>query len=130
MSNHKIYTLAALATLALATPALADDPSAQTKTSYQATQNGGYDKTDTTTSTDANGTTVTHKATKSVNVDSKGNTKTTVKIKDKTDPKGLMNATTNETRNTSTVDQNGTETTHTKTVNGTTVEKTDDVNKD
>jgi hypothetical protein len=124
MNNIKLYALATLASLALGGPVIAADPSSNTQSSFEATPNGGYDKSDETKSTDASGTTISHTAKKSVDVDSNGDTTTKVKIKDKTSPKGLFTkSSTTETDNTSTVKDGQVKTTHVKSVDGNTVEK-------
>ena len=131
MKKQQLFALAALTTMALASSVAAEDmPSAKNQSTYEATDNGGYEKTDQTSQTDSNGTTVTHTATKKVDVDNQGNAKTTVNIKDKKNPKGIFNkSSTIETKNTSTSKDGKVETSHETKVNGDTVQKSNDMSK-
>ena len=87
---------------------LGNKKTSDTDAKYQEKDNGGYKASSTTTNTDAAGTNTTSKMTKDVDVDSKGNVTNTETTKTTTDPKGMMNKTT----------ENHT----TKTVNGEVVE--------
>jgi hypothetical protein len=122
----KILTFAALASLLPGVSAVAADmPDSTMQSKYQATDNGGYKATESNESMDANGTTMTHEATKKVDVDSHGNKTTTVDIKNSTDPKGLFNKTSTEVKNKAVEKDGKTEYSHKKTVDGHTVEKSD-----
>lgn len=80
-SIYSLLTLSAMVLVAACTPADRMAP-------------GSYEKT--SSSTDANGTTVTNKTKTDVTVDEYGNKKAVVKKKTTTDPKGLMNKRTSE----------------------------------
>lgn len=119
-----LLAAAALSAVLVAGPSFAaTSTDASTETSYDAKDNGGYTAKEKTEHTDASGTTVKHTATKKVDVDSKGNKETTVDVKSSTDPKGLMNKTSVETKNKA-VEKDGSATyMHKKIVNGKTVEE-------
>ena len=51
----KLLALSAVSAMLLAGPALADDVSGNIQTKYQADKNGGYEASQSSTSTDANG---------------------------------------------------------------------------
>ncbi|MDR3449551.1 MAG: hypothetical protein P4M15_07380 [Alphaproteobacteria bacterium] len=122
--KNRTLALATLAAFTFAVPAFAaDEPKAKVESTFKATDNGGYEKTDTSTSTDSNGTTVSHEATKKVDVGSDGNTETSVDIKDKTKPDGLFSkSSTTEVHNKAVKKDGKVKIKHVKKVNGTTVE--------
>ena len=122
-----LLTAVALTALIAAPAHAADTPESKSQQNYQATDNGGFKASDQSEATDASGTTVTHETTKKVDVDSRGNTTTTVDIKKSEDPKGLFNKSTTEVENKAVQKDGKAEYIHKKIVNGKTVEKTDDV---
>lgn len=106
----------------LAAPAFAADVSATTKTEYKAGDNGSYESKKTMEKEDSNGTEVKDQSAVSVDKDADGTYKKTVEHKTTTDPKGLMNKTTEKVKDTVTKDKDKDEYTHKKEVNGDTVE--------
>jgi hypothetical protein len=124
MRHSKILAFTALSALLMAGPALADtSQDTKTESSVQTKDNGGYVEKNSTTSTDAAGTTHEQDKTKKVTVDSNGNKTSKVDIQTSTDPKGLFNKTTTETKDTTTEKNGGVSYDHAKTVNGKTVEE-------
>src|SRR5262249_38394338 len=86
-----LIALAATAAVALAVSACSD--------SHSSTANlapGKYERT--TTSTNANGTTVKHKTYPNVTEDDEGNRRAVVDTRTSRDPRGLFNKTTTESR--------------------------------
>lgn len=79
------------------------------ETKIEEKENGGYKQTTTRTHTDADGTNTTYETITDVDIDNKGNVKSTATTKKTVDPKGLMNEKTTKTT--------------TKTVNGKVVEE-------
>jgi len=96
--KNVIAMLAATAAVGLATSAYAADETSQAKASVNYKDNGGYDSSRNAENTDANGTTTTSSEKVDVDVDSKGLVKKTVKTSDTTDPKGLMNKKTDNSK--------------------------------
>ena len=107
---NKTVLLASVAAVLLAAPAFAED--VEHKSTFKSE------------TTDAAGTTVTTEKKVKSEVDEKGNVKEKVTTEQKTDPKGLMNSTKVETKDTVKSEDGKTVTTHEKEVNGDTVEKT------
>ena len=91
-------TIALLLTTALVLPIYAfaadDSAKAQSQSSVEQKDNGGYTANVSSDQTDANGTRRTTKETEDVTVDNKGNTSKEIKTKITNDPKGLGNETT------------------------------------
>lgn len=91
LMRNVIALLAATALASIATGAYADEASAS-KSDLEQKDNGGYESTSSSESTDANGTTVTTDDKTDVDMDANGNIKKKVVDNEKTiDPKGLWN---------------------------------------
>jgi len=90
--------LLSTAAFGLAASAYAADAEVKSKVEYK--KNGGYEANRTAERTTSNGTAVASETDVDVNVDSKGLVDKTVKVENKSDPKGLGNAKTekSETR--------------------------------
>jgi hypothetical protein len=120
-----LSALAITAAILAATPAVAADVSAETKTTYKKDSEGDVKKSTEAKSTDASGTTTKSDAEVKLDVDSNGDATKTVTTEQSTDPKGLFNKTSTKTKDQVKTENGKTTAKHKKVVNGETVEKTE-----
>lgn len=128
--TRTLITLAAIATMAIAAPAFADESGqVQNKDKVTRGADGSYAEKGNSSSegTDANGTYSSTQTKVKSDIDANGNGKKSVETTNVSDPKGLMNKTKSVTTDTEKTSDGKTETDHEKTVNGSTVEKTVEV---
>jgi hypothetical protein len=122
MKKHIL--LATVAAFALSTPAFAETQSYDASTKVEKKDNGDYSEKTKASETDAAGVKTTSEKKVDVDVDSKGDTKTTVKTKETSKDKGLFKKKhSTKTKDTQTTKDGAvTKSTHKKVVDGKTVE--------
>lgn len=116
-----VSILAASAAMAVAAPALANDPSAKSEASMEAKDNGGYDQKASAEKIDAAGTKSTSQTEVDLSVDKDGDKEKTTTTKETTDPKGLFNKETVKTKTTESLKDGKLTVEQQKSVNGDTV---------
>jgi hypothetical protein len=98
--KNTFYLLSIIATIALGSSAFADDSSIQSKTKVTGDSDGNYEQTNSVKENDATGTTTTEEKKLKLETNPDGTVDKTKEVKKTTDPKGLMNSTTEKTTDT------------------------------
>ena len=116
------YLLAAVAGIALTSPAFAADASYEAETSIEKSDDGDYEKTTKEELNDTSGTTTSVETNVDVDRDDDGAVEKTVTKEVVEDPKGLFNKTKTTTKDTVKSEDGEVKTEHLKKVNGDVVE--------